>query len=404
MNKAKLWLIYMISPWPSYAADYYSVTRRPQIIYVNPFITANNDSPVSLKGVVSSVTPTLGTQRITNGTFDNDLTGWTATNWIYDNGKAKAVPGNSNALTQTLVSGFAGSTTLKLTLTVAGQTAGNITVKLGTLTVSFAGSSNIIANGSYSTYVSAISAQLSINRTVDFNGSIESISLQDVTEARVTCASCNFWWWDGGGGLNYYAPYANKSYLKFSSIPDYIPNSNTIHYTYYFKSFPDAHTMIVLPFNAGSSGKFMDFFKYVNPGDTFARLDAMFWENTPQTQEQRGQLYYDFVNNAAKLNSNGDYFTVGLDFWSWSDNNWSHSSYHEIENYGLVTTKDNAYDGFEAKSKTGVDTYGFPVGGEPGDYGNFLSKVAEANELLYKNFASTMNLKVIDAPSDLSIQ
>jgi hypothetical protein len=84
--------------------------------------------------------------------------------------------------------------------------------------------------------------------------------------------------------------------------------------------------------------------------------------------------------------TNNDKYVIGVDIWAWSDNNWVHSSYHEIRNFGLVTSRDNAYEGVEAKSAVGTDSYGFAIGGEPFDCGNYITKVKEANALLLSNF------------------
>ena len=63
----------------------------------------------------------------------------------------------------------------------------------------------------------------------------------------------------------------------------------------------------------------------------------------------------------------------------------------ECYNFGLVTMKDNAYDGKEAVFSPGVDGNGFPRYPEPrvsyvsGDgYGDFLSYVVEANRQVYQ--------------------
>ena len=38
-----------------------------------------------------------------------------------------------------------------------------------------------------------------------------------------------------------------------------------------------------------------------------------------------------------------------------------------------------AYDGKEARVGSGVDSWGYPTGGEERDYGDFISSVKEAN-------------------------
>ena len=40
------------------------------------------------------------------------------------------------------------------------------------------------------------------------------------------------------------------------------------------------------------------------------------------------------------------------------------STIDEVENYGLVTPRGNAYDGVQAVSRPATDQYGFPAGGE----------------------------------------
>jgi hypothetical protein len=64
---------------------------------------------------------------------------------------------------------------------------------------------------------------------------------------------------------------------------------------------------------------------------------------------------------------------VGFQWWEFADN------WREKANWGLVTLSDNAYDGHEARVATGKDSWGFPVGGEERDYGDFISSVKKAN-------------------------
>jgi hypothetical protein len=64
---------------------------------------------------------------------------------------------------------------------------------------------------------------------------------------------------------------------------------------------------------------------------------------------------------------------VGIDFWDHSDMS------SEIANWGIVTSKDNAYDGREARVATGTDAWGYPVGGEAANYGDFLGGARAAH-------------------------
>ena len=92
------------------------------------------------------------------------------------------------------------------------------------------------------------------------------------------------------------------------------------------------------------------------------------------TQQQRGAAYSrdvtDFYNARGK---NGDYYVMGIDFWELLDNR------REKTNWGLVSRKDNAYDGKEAVRAAGKDPWGYATGGEEQDYGDFLSSVKNTN-------------------------
>lgn len=102
------------------------------------------------------------------------------------------------------------------------------------------------------------------------------------------------------------------------------------------------------------------------------------------TQELRGRIFERAVNTfLAAKGSNGDYFVVGLDFWSWG-NKWS-----EKANWGLVSFKDNAFNGTEAIIAHGTDPWGFSTGGEKTDYGDFLSGVTKANNSVAARLAGT---------------
>ena len=94
------------------------------------------------------------------------------------------------------------------------------------------------------------------------------------------------------------------------------------------------------------------------------------------TQQERSQIYDQILNwylNATVSSSVpavGDTKPyVGVRWWAYID------STGEAANWGLVTPTDNAYDGQEATVAPGVDPWGFPTGGEAGDYGDFLSAV-----------------------------
>jgi hypothetical protein len=109
----------------------------------------------------------------------------------------------------------------------------------------------------------------------------------------------------------------------------------------------------------------------------YANHDSAFFRYHPgmRSQTQRGQFYEKSVSELfdTVAAATGVHPFVGLQWWEFSDN------WREKANWGLVTLSDNAYDGHEARVAVGKDPWGFPVGGEERDYGDFISHVKKAN-------------------------
>jgi hypothetical protein len=91
----------------------------------------------------------------------------------------------------------------------------------------------------------------------------------------------------------------------------------------------------------------------------------------------RGDLYRQAVleNYAAAVG--GTHPVVGTKFWAFTD------SWAEKMNWGLVSFRDNAYDGREAVCRRGHDRWGFPTGGELRNFGDCLSGIQRANADVY---------------------
>ncbi len=93
------------------------------------------------------------------------------------------------------------------------------------------------------------------------------------------------------------------------------------------------------------------------------------------TQAERGAGYaarMDFLSTTT-VTATGNQPIAGFKLWSMID----HSG--EKINWGLVSLRDNAYDGKEAVIAIGVDPWGFKTGGEARNYGDFISSVKAAN-------------------------
>ena len=103
------------------------------------------------------------------------------------------------------------------------------------------------------------------------------------------------------------------------------------------------------------------------------------------TQPERARAYkhkLDYLFNATT--KSGAKPVVGIQYWEWADN-WS-----EKLNWGLVTFRENAYDGKEAAKALGQDPRGFATGGEGKDFGDFISDVRNTNADILGRFVKDL--------------
>ncbi|MHB8655924.1 MAG: hypothetical protein ACYDA9_18835 [Terriglobia bacterium] len=108
-----------------------------------------------------------------------------------------------------------------------------------------------------------------------------------------------------------------------------------------------------------------DLWRYPNPPEGV---------EASQSQGLRGQAYAQRASFLYEAKTSaGIHQICGLKFWAYVD------SWGEKQNWGLVSFSDNAYDGKEAVRSGGTDPWGFRVGGEERDYGDFISSVRRAN-------------------------
>lgn len=93
------------------------------------------------------------------------------------------------------------------------------------------------------------------------------------------------------------------------------------------------------------------------------------------TQRARAAQYgnIDMPNFLSAEGSDGVHYVLGADWWQVYDD------LVQNANFGLITDRDNAYDGKAAVVASGVDSWGIPTGGEKADYGDFLDTVTHAN-------------------------
>jgi hypothetical protein len=106
-------------------------------------------------------------------------------------------------------------------------------------------------------------------------------------------------------------------------------------------------------------------------------------------QSNRGRHYFSDVKRMYGMQgADGVKFVVGFGFWGATDDvgkilrdargNFLHCT-GEATNWGLMSNRDNSYDGKCAVRAPSTDQWGYPCGGEDRDYGDFLSSVKQAN-------------------------
>ncbi len=100
------------------------------------------------------------------------------------------------------------------------------------------------------------------------------------------------------------------------------------------------------------------------------------------SQEARARAWRDgLYGGLMEAAANGDYFRIGANWWKFSDNGWTF--WRERYNFGLVTLRDNAYDGREA-TLNGADGERGTADDETRHYGDLLTGVTQANTGVYK--------------------
>lgn len=115
------------------------------------------------------------------------------------------------------------------------------------------------------------------------------------------------------------------------------------------------------------------------------------------TQEAKAAAWKQGVHGGLKEKAaNGDFPRIGANWWKWSDNGWSYAL--ERNNWGLVSLKDNAYNGQQA-TFLGADGLQGTPDDEEADFGDLWTGVTEANTSVYGLAAG-----VVVAPTGLRIK
>jgi hypothetical protein len=140
-------------------------------------------------GVTS--TATLGTELVTNGTFDTDLSSWSyggGSDWAHNTASAKHATGNTTALSQNITVSNAG--VYHVTFAIAGRTAGDVAVTVGTVqAINTPASNNFSSNTTYYRTVVANASgavALAFTPSSTFDGRIDTVSVKRITTGTCT--------------------------------------------------------------------------------------------------------------------------------------------------------------------------------------------------------------------------
>jgi len=162
---------------------------------------STSEIPLRTKSLQS--TAPLGSELVTNGTFDSDLSGWTiggtGSGWSWDAGKAKHTTGNTDTLYQNI--SITNGTTYQVEITISGRTAGSISLNIGGVYIYDFGTATALNTNT--TYKRSLNASgtglqtLTITPTSDFNGSIDNITVK----AIISSSQPNAIFLDDGGSV-----------------------------------------------------------------------------------------------------------------------------------------------------------------------------------------------------------
>ena len=149
-------------------------------------ISVNNASLVVASSAVT--TGVYGSELVTNGTFTTDLTGWTgeaASAWRWQSGTAdhNEASSDTTALAQNIT--VTSGKTYQVEFTLAGRSAGSVTVTLGSVTLVNQGATTAFStSGTYQRSLVAGatgSVALSFTPTTTFDGNLDNITVKLVS-------------------------------------------------------------------------------------------------------------------------------------------------------------------------------------------------------------------------------
>lgn len=133
----------------------------------------------------NDTTANFAPNRVSNGTFTTDLTGWSGASWAWhSNTKARHTAGATTPLIQAGTAGIVGQTE-KLGFTIANRTAGSVKIGIGGQE-----SASFTATPTSDIFLTSTTAgTLRIIPTTDFDGDIDTVTCEALSGGSVTSKS-----------------------------------------------------------------------------------------------------------------------------------------------------------------------------------------------------------------------
>ncbi|MEE9569784.1 MAG: hypothetical protein V3W37_10385 [Candidatus Binatia bacterium] len=206
----------------------------------------------------------------------------------------------------------------------------------------------------------------------------------DSTVTVTTDDNCDFWWCDNAldGTCSGPPNFSVDTYYQFSSLPADTGRCGGVQQKYRANNSDwRARDQLRVREVGFCQMEYEDLRDAIEIGDTFRRVDTLFWpEETLERQEDRGIKYREQVlDYFSRENASSENYYISVNWWSYADTAWL--SYFEGFNFGLLSIRDNPYDGEQATAKASPadDENGFARILEDYDYGNFMGYIKTTN-------------------------
>jgi Putative Ig domain/Abnormal spindle-like microcephaly-assoc'd, ASPM-SPD-2-Hydin len=177
------------------------------------------------------------------------------------------------------------------------------------------------------------------------------------------------------------AGYRNKVYSSIAANADVLLYANTVSHNYGLLFGTSAwQTPTVAQYNSSPLPVYVGVYSAAQPDSQYNGVPCpLNGVLCYPTQKAKGEFYQSQASYAfnSVTGADGYGFIVGIDYWQYTDNSGERGA------YGLVSLKDNLYNGMESCGSSIKDSWGLTTIPESaaGCYGDFITPVKAANRI-----------------------